>query len=795
MESSNQSRQFDSTAFDSFDLGKFFQVLRRSIIWIILFLILGGSSSYLVVRYTKPVYESTSLIKLEFENEANTLGLVNNGRLQQDLSNISGEIEILRSPLFLSKVAEAVNYDVSYHFYGRYLTDERYGNSPFVVSHKVKNPTYYNRTFDFQLIDESTFRLSIPSLNKDLGTFRFGQDIVTEDFNFLIEKTRFFSKGNSEGNYFFIVNTPSAVASYFMSKSRVVPENYNAMTIRISLQDYNKVKARDFLLALDTMYLEYTKQAKNKTIDQKIIFIDDQIRVTEAKIRDFETYFEDFTIENMTLSLEGDIARTIGQLTVLDSQQFKIEERIRQIEDIEAQISKNESMVLDAFTLSLLPAFISAAIGDYVESAELKAEKLRSYNENTFIIQELNQELQASQANLNGLISRYKESLLESQKRVKIRRSSLEANFAELPSMGTEFNKNQRLYSLQESFLQNLRQTKMQLELTKAGTVTDGVLLSPASLPGVAISPRRLPIIGGGVAAALLFSFLFVVGRFLLNTDIARVKELEGLTQTPIVGSIPFYSKDKLPVTKLVVAPNSKSALSESLRTIRTNMEFLSRGNETRVISITSTISGEGKTFIAVNFGAILAAAGKKVCLVDLDMRRPKVHIAFEQPPSEMGISTVLSGTSDFKEVILSSGHHNLDYIPAGPLPPNPSELILSPKFKDVMASLRNAYDLVILDTPPVGLVSDAVLVMKSADLQFYSVRANYSKRSFIKNLEDLRNLDEFPGLAVVFNGVRGSRNSYGYGYGYGYGSYGYGYYDDDTEGKGRVANFFNSFF
>ncbi len=762
-------------------------MLRKSVIWVILLLFLGASISYLIVRYTKPLYESSSLIKLEFENEANTLGLVNNGRLQQDLSNISGEIEILRSPLFLSKVADAVNYDISYHYYGRYLTDERYGNSPFVVSYNIKHPSIYNRSIDLQILDEFTFSLAIPSLKQDLGTYKFGEEINGTDFDFKIDKTSHFSKGESEGSYFFIINSKSAVANYFMSRTRVVPENYNAMTIRITLQDYNRLKARDFLLAMDTLYLEYTKEAKNRTIDQKINFIDKQITETEEKIQEFEIYFEDFTIENRTLSLEGDIARTIAQLTALDSQRFNIGERIIQVEEISSRLDSSASIQLDAFTLSLLPNFIGGAISDYTQAVDLREEKLRSYNEKTSIIQNLDLDISLAKEELSGVISRYKQALYESMRRLEDRKDDLESSFAELPSMGTAFNKNRRLYSLQESFLQNLRQTKMQLELTKAGTVTDGVLLSPASLPGGAISPKKLPIMGGGIAAALISSFLFIVVRFLLNTDITSVKELEGLTQTPIVGSIPFYTKNKLQVTKLVVAPNSKSALSESLRSIRTNMEFLGRGNETKIISITSTISGEGKTFIAVNFGAILAAAGKKVCLVDLDMRRPKVHIAFEQPPAELGVSTFLSGTSEYEKSILSSGREGLDYIPAGPLPPNPSELILSEKFQDLMGKLKSDYDLIILDTPPVGLVSDAVMVMKKADLQFYSVRANYSKRGFIRNLEDLRALGEFKGLAVIFNGVRGAQS---YGYGYGYGSYGYGYYDEDSNKKNRFLSF-----
>ncbi|MEL7006649.1 MAG: GNVR domain-containing protein, partial [Bacteroidota bacterium] len=281
-------------------------------------------------------------------------------------------------------------------------------------------------------------------------------------------------------------------------------------------------------------------EAKNKTLDQKIRFIDEQIEATEEKIQEFEGYFEDFTIDNMTVSLEGDIAKTIVELGRLDSQQFNLEERIRQIRAIDEQINTDRRLILDAYTLTLLPEFLREALQQYSQELDLKEEKLGSYNENTQVVQRINLRLESVRVDLEGMIGRYKQALDESLKKLKSRRGALERNFSELPSMGTEYNKNRRLYGLQEAFLQNLRQSKMQLELTKAGTVTDGVLLSPASSPSTAISPKKLLIMGAGIAAAFVLSFLFIVVRYLLNNEITGIKELENLTSVPIIGTVPL---------------------------------------------------------------------------------------------------------------------------------------------------------------------------------------------------------------------------------------------------------------
>lgn len=732
--------------------------------------------SYLVVRYTKPVFESKSILRLQFESEASSLGLGANFEAL-DLNEISGEIELLKSRLFLSKVVEVINMDVSYYYYGDFLIDERYRNNPFEVAFKIKNDGFYDKTIDVEINSDKSFTLSY-SLNGQTvsNDFEFGQPINTENFNFLIEKTRHFSGENTYGKYYFTVNSHDALINYLQRSVTVRPENLSAKTILISLQDFNKYKARDFVTAIDTLYLRYTKETKNTVLEQKISFLDNQISTTEAKLESFEDYFESFIIENRTTNLESDLSKTINTLNILDSQRFYLRSRAIDIELMEKQLLSDEPLVVSPIFLNQMPVLIADELRNYLEIQGERQVKLESYNENTFVISRLENRLQNQKSSLLDLVTEYKETLSSQLTDLQIRKNKLEGSFIQLPTMGTEYNKNQRLYGLQEDFLLSLRQSKMELEITKAGTVPKSVILSPASLESAPIKPQPILIMGVGGTFGLILSIGFLLVSYLAHNKITSVRELERLTNMPIIGSVPYYSKNRMNDSRLIVNEDSRSSISESLRTIRTNMDFLIGSGKQSVITITSTISGEGKTFVAVNMAAIIALSKQKVCVVDMDMRKPKVHVAFDEENNGDGVSTLLIGKAKLEDCIRDTRIKALRYITAGPIPPNPSELILNGKYEKLLKDLRKNFDTIILDTPPIGLVTDAVQSMKKSDLQMYIMRADYSQRSFIKSIENLKKVNQFSNLTIVFNSMKSNGRGYGYGYGAGYSN---GYYED----------------
>ena len=425
---------------------------------------------------------------------------------------------------------------------------------------------------------------------------------------------------------------------------------------------------------------------------------------------------------------------------------------------IEANIAKYPPFIVETFTQL------------QEETAALESLTL-AYNENTYAVTKKKETVNALRESLSGQLTVLKDRLANELDEVNQQRVRLENRFSDMPGKNTEFNKNRRYYSLYEEFYLTLMQSKAEFQIAKAGTDNDFIILSPASMPAEPISPNVVIIQGIGIVSGIVISLLLLGILYLLNNKIASLKELERLISTPILGIIP-RAKGKMPVTQLIVDKRPKSAISESLRTIRTNIDFLITQKESILISVTSTVGGEGKTFLSVNLGGILALSGKKVCILDLDMRKPRIHDTFQQEVNKSGISTILIGKDSVYEQIRETDMKNLFYIPAGPTPPNPSELLLGESFSMLLDELKQMYDIVLMDTPPVGLVTDGMLAMKKADLSLYVVRANYSHRKFVNTLNKLKKGNHFNKLAVILNALPDFGSS----------SYGYGYYEEKKD-------------
>lgn len=466
----------------------------------------------------------------------------------------------------------------------------------------------------------------------------------------------------------------------------------------------------------------------------------------------------------------------------IDSQKVIINKELAFWETLEKNLEGEETLLIN------IPNDFPNVVETNKEIEQLnkllndRALLLSSYNSNTYAVARKNQEIDLIKTNIVEKIGRYKTSAQKELARLDRRQEILANNFKELPSKSTEFGKAHRNFSLYEEFLLSLMQSKAEFEIARAGTVTDFKILSSATLPSEPIFPNVLIIYGMGAVSGLVFSVFFVGFRYLLHNKISSINELERLSKAPVLGVVPYYRQEKMGNSKLVVGNNSRSAISEALRSVRTNMEFISAKRDKRVLSVTSTVSGEGKTFLAVNLGAIIALSNQKVVVVDLDMRKPKVHKAFSEENSSKGVSTILIGKQSVAECIRATAVPGLSYIPAGPTPPNPSELILNDGLDDLLEELKGLYDVIILDTPPVGLVTDGILVMRKSDLPIYVVRADYSKKVFLKDVNKLVTVNRFHNLALVLNAL-----SHGQGYGYGYNSH---YYEETTKGKSAFSGF-----
>lgn len=681
----------NSSEYEGIDLEKAITVFKKSLIWVIAIFVITNTIAYLVIRWTKPLYESNSELKLDVETNASELGLTTLGE-NQNLNIISGEIELLKSKLFFNKVIDNFKLDIFYFTAGKVLDDEKYKTSPFTVEYELLTSRWLDKKIDLEIIDQNNFQIDLSAEKTGMNSYKFGEIISTPDIKLVINATSFI-KTNSEKYHYFRINSREALNQYLQDNLNVVPLNLNANTIKISFTDHNASKARDLVNAIDSLYLQYSQDEKNLENNQKIKWLNNELKNIETQLEGFEDYFENFTIENRTNDLDKDLANTIKYINVIDSQRFEITKKINSSRGLLSSLRSADNNIV--ITTDAYPRQIQESLEEFVEAITDYERIKLSYTESTFVLTRKEKELEAIKENLdnqlNSLIQSYSEQIDELEKQKNV----LQKSFVELPGKSTEYNKNQRFFELYEEFYLSLMQSKAEFQIAQAGTTTQFKILAAANLATTPISPDKLIIHGIGIVSGLVFAFFFVGIRYLLYNNITTPQELERLTSAPILGYIP-EEKDRMETSVLMADIKPKSAISESIRSIRTNIDFMVSKSRERVISVTSTIGGEGKTFTAVNLGAIVAMSKKKVIIVDLDMRKPRVHLSFGDANLDKGVSTLLIGKDKIEDCVVESRIENLHYINAGPTPPNPAELLLNGEFDDFLEKLKRTYDLII---------------------------------------------------------------------------------------------------
>ena len=762
---------------EAVDLNKLAKTFKRVLPWVILTILLTTLMAYLYIRYTKEMFESTSVLQLDEKREASILGI---NTMDDGFNNLSKEIELIKSNLFITKVVEELGSGIGYYQYGDILFEERYKNAPFTVRIVQISSHLYDKPIDVEILDRSSYVLSYSYGERIFSEkYHFNDTISTKEFElcicpgepFILEKDR---------EYFFIVHSRPAMAEYIKENLQVEPLDFNAKTITISFKDYNKYKARDILYAIDTIYIYYTKQQKNLATQQKIIFLNEQLKQTEIKLNELEKYFESFTITNKTTNPDANLTETIRLLNEIDSQRFSINQRLIALQKTLNEFKTRGDIMVNPADASFYSQDIRDDLKRYEEVYEQIQVLLSSYNKNTYAYQKKQSELQYLKNRIINYIETTIVNLREKLSELKNKKSELESEFVKLPSRQTEYTKTQRFYSLYEEFYLSLMKSKAEFELTRAGTVTNYFILSPASLPSTPISPNKILVYGIGILFGLFISFFIVGFSFLLDNKITSLNELEKLTDIPVLGTIPFYKMGKKFSSRLIIDKVPKSGISEAFRNLRTNLEFLNGTEGKKIIAITSTTSGEGKTFVAVNLGGIISYLDTKVIILDLDMRKPKLQKVFYNAETDHGISTVLINKHSIESCILDTELPNLHYIPSGPIPPNPSELILSKNFDEMLDKLKEMYDVIIMDTPPVGLVTDGIRALQKATIPIYILRADFSKKNYLKAIKRIIRTQKLHALSLILNATKDTdKNIYGYSRGDKH-----GYYIENNETK-----------
>ena len=752
-----QSTDLDNLnrTLDGIDFEKLSAVFKKNTLWVILIFVASNLAAYLTIRYTKDLFESESELKLEVKSDATELG-IKDVIEDQNVNMISGEIEQIKSKLFISRLIDSMDIKISYYSLGNVLEYETYKSATIHVSALKVNSRHYDTPIHIEFLDGNRIRLK--ANNNTVEGF-WNTPIEFEGSELIITKTPVYVQ-NDKNDYYFVINSQAKLVSYISKNLNVEPLNINANTIGISFKDHNALKAHDIVNKIDSLYIQYSNRQKNLANKQKIDWLNRELIQIENRIDDYDTYFENFTLTNKSSDLELELSKIISAINSLDSQRYFLNKKIL---ELNAVITSVQESNISTTNYTNLPEALIEDIAQLHKLSQERNKLLLSYNENTFAYQQKEKDYADTKAMVSAQLNNLKKEWSISLAELNQRREKLEKQFMAMPDKNTEYSKNLRFYKLYEELYLTLIQSRAQFEIAQAGNTPDFKILSHATLPTTPISPKKIMILGIGFIGGIVLNIFFIGFMYLINNKIISLKELEQGTRVPILGAIPITHH--ITETIFHVIDNPKSIVSEAIRSLRTNLEFFASQSPNKVISISSTISGEGKSFLAVNLGGVIALSRKKVVLVDLDMRKSKNDKYPAGSDSNKGMSTILIKKNTWQECIIPTSLANFDFIPSGPHPPNPSELLASDDFTEFLTDLKKHYDYVVIDTPPVGLVTDGIMAMKQSDISIYVFRANYSAKDYMHNFLRIVTLNKLKNVSAVLNAMPLTSKGYQYGY------------------------------
>ena len=762
---------------EEFNLPVFINIVRKSLLWVVLFVIASLTLVFLYLRYTPPTYLSNT--RLIYKQSEATKVLNFAGSSEKTVFN---DLEIIRSPIILNAVFDSLPLGVSYLQRGDVLDDEFYRNAPFEVKVTVKNPLIYGVPIDFHFRDLKHFDISYElggRIKKE--NLPFGKHIDTRDFDLRVtlkkEELGRFNGKPEDFSFYFIIRNKSSVISWIAHNLSFDRIKTGGQILEISMTDRIPSRAADILNAIDREYIYNDLERQRQSSKNILKFIGIQLDTITRELRIYENKLKNYKLKHRIIDPGNMSEEALNKLNELEKSIEGIERQKDALNWLEQYVRSGQpiaSLTTDLIDLNF------EGIMPYLKSIEKLQNDIEyrrmSLKDSHLEMQYLHKQLAEAEQHFFDYLENVRKRLEEETARVQATLKDYNSRFFGLSEVESEYMEMARVKKRKEEYYLMLLDKQSQYEIAKAGIVEKYAILREAQ-GGSKIAPQETTLKIAGLLAGLFFGILLIAVRYLLHNKIQNAQELEALTPIPVMASIPrMPGLDELP--ELVVYDNPKSLVSEAFRVLRTHLEYVEKMDGPRVVAVTSTVSGEGKTFIAVNLAGILHMTGRKVIILDFDLRKPKIHKVFGAT-SEQGMSTLLIGKHQLTDVIRPTEHEGLDYIPCGPIPPNPSELIISPRAIEIVDALKEEYDIVICDTPPVGLVSDAMELLARSNYPLYAVRADFSRKEFLNIPNKIYEENGIRKLSLVLNDIRLQRGGYGrYNYGYGYG-YGYGYYEE----------------
>ena len=753
-------------------------------IWpiVLILIVVNILLAYFINKTTTPAYpvQATMVIKQD-KNPASKELFESIGLKTSD--NIENEISILNSFTLAYNTLKELDFNIEYFKDDFWRQTEVYNKLRYKIEVDWSHQQLLNGEFSVEVIDGQYFEVSLkdpglkvfrpetpdglfhvtelPSLD---GKYKLNEWIEGKHFKFRLVKA---DDGTDKTSKFsFRLRSNYLLAVQYSKMLKVAPEKKESTILSLSLDVTLVDKGMKYLNKIIDVYQARELLNKNRTATNTAAFINSQLKGIQDSLSFFEDQLQRYRSSKQSYNLQEQSSLVLTRLATLEDERAKIALKIKYYESVRNYLAKEE---IDRLIVPSAVGIEESGIDQLInELVTIQNDRLR-----------LNQYLSGDNRTLKDLNFRYtsvlntlKESINRSYQSARLSLSDVNTRIARmnaelnvLPGVERNLLSIQRQFSISENIYTYLLQKRNEAEISKASNIPSSEVLDLARPVGGMITPKPARNYAVALSLALILPLLFLFIRNSFNNKIHDSKLLEKRLKVPLLGII---GKSRRKISNNIVFDLPKSYVSENFRSIRASTQFLHPGNTSMVIAFTSSISGEGKTFCSVNTAAIYALGGKKTILVGLDLRRPKIAEDFNLK-NDIGISNYLSGANNLHDMIKKSRQENMDILLSGPIPPNPAELIGSHRFVELMSTLRASYDVIILDCPPAGLVSETIDIFNQSDMSFYIFRHLFSDWDAVTNLNDMIDKGLIKKAYAIYNDMAIS-SDYSYGYGYHYG-------------------------
>ena len=774
---------------------------KQILLSIVMFLLIG----FLYNRYSTKIYKSSTTLLIKEESNA-SLGsddVFEGLDLFGGQKNIKNEIGILESFSLTKKTLEKLNFRTSYYHSGSFKSDDIYKKTPFTVTIDKYQPQSINQKFFIKIVSEDEFILTVNFNNVKLfdistetfisnkeydynyeGSHKFDEKINTDFFSFTISKNDL-SLFKEEGwvNYFFVISSYNDLTKNYLKSLEVLEIEKDASILKISLEGSNPVKINDFLNKFTELYLATDLDEKNQITSNTIQFINEQLTSISDSLSDVESTLETFKERNPKIELSQKEYGAFYQVEKLEQEKAILELNNKYYISLEEYLIENNNVdnIVAPSTMGIDNPLLNNHIVELTKLyTQLDVVGVNSKQEHPLIIS-IKKQIKSTKEklieNIENIISSSELTLKDIDSRIV----EIESLIGNLPQNERILLNIQRKFNLNENIYNYLLEKRAEASITKASNISDHKVIDmPRLESNLPIKPNTRFIYIFSVLLGVFLPTICISLYFLFNNKIIDKKDIDQITSLPLIGKIMHNDSGY----NLVNINSPKSSIAESFRSVRTNIQYLASDKKEKVICITSSVGGEGKTFVAMNLASIFSITRGKTILIGADMRKPKIFNDFNLS-NDKGLSSYLSNQNTKDEVIQKTEFENLDIILSGPIPPNPSELLSLDKMKDFIEELKKTYQHIIIDTPPIGLVTDGLILMKHSDVNIYVVRQNFTTKDMLHNFNETVIKNNVVNMNLIINDISNDKSSYGYGYGYG-NTYGYGYYTEDQSRENK---------